>query len=62
MNVSDLKYHSFPNYSLQMFMGTSYVDFTCLDCLSQTHFASTVGHESVDPKRGTCSSMEKGFM
>ena len=29
------------------------VDFTCLNCLSQTHFASAVGNELVDPKRRT---------
>ena len=38
------------------------VDFTCLNCLSQTHFASAVGHELVDPKRRTRSFMEKVFM
>ena len=38
------------------------VDFTCLKCLSQTHFASAVGHELVDSKRRTRSFMEKGFM
>ena len=26
------------------------VDFTCLLCCNQTHFASAVGHELVDPK------------
>ena len=25
------------------------VDFTCLICCNQTHFALTVGHELVDP-------------
>ena len=38
------------------------VDFTCLNCFSQTHVASAVGHELVDPKRRTRSVMEKGFM
>ena len=38
------------------------VDFTCLNCFGQTHFASAVGHELVDPKRRTRSFMEKGFM
>ena len=38
------------------------VAFTCLNCFSQTHFASAVGHESVDPRRRTRASMEKGFM
>ena len=38
------------------------VDFTCLNCFSQTHFSSAVGHELVDPKRRTRSFMEKGFM
>ena len=27
------------------------VDLTRLNCCSQTHFASAVGHELVDPKR-----------
>ena len=38
-----------------------FVDFTCLNCFTQTHFASAVGHELVDPKRRTRSFMEKGF-
>ena len=38
------------------------VDFTCLFCCNQTHFASAVGHELVDPKCRTRSIMEKGFM
>ena len=38
------------------------VDFTCLNCFCQTHFASAVGHEFVDPKCRTRSIMEKGFM
>ena len=38
------------------------IDFTCLNCFSQTHFASAVGHEFVNPKRRTRSFMEKGFM
>ena len=33
------------------------VDITCLHCFSQTHFASAVGHESVDPKCRTLSIM-----
>ena len=37
------------------------VDFTCLNCFGQTHFASAVGHELVDPKRRTLSFMEKEF-
>ena len=37
------------------------VDFTCLNCFNQTHFASAVGHELVDPKRRMRSFMEKGF-
>ena len=37
------------------------VDFTCLNCFNQTHFASAVGHELVDPKRPMRSFMEKGF-
>ena len=38
------------------------VDFTRLNCFSQTHFASVVGHKSVDHKRRARSFMEKGFM
>ena len=38
------------------------VDFTCRLCCNQTHFASAVGHELVDPKCPTRSFMEKGFM
>ena len=38
------------------------VDFTNLLCCNQTHFASAVEHELVDPKRRTRSFMEKGFM
>ena len=30
-----------------------FVDFTCLNCFSQTHFTTAVGHELVDPKRRT---------
>ena len=45
-----------------VFTLTSRVDFTCFNCSSQTHFASAVGHELVDPKRRTRSFMEKGFM
>ena len=37
------------------------VDFTSLNCFTQTHYASAVGHVSVDPKRRTRSIMEKGF-
>ena len=39
-----------------------HVDFTCLNCFSQTRFASAVEHGLVDPKRRTRSFMEKGFM
>ena len=38
------------------------VGYTCLNCFSQTHFASAVAHEYVDPKRRTRFFMEKGFM
>ena len=38
------------------------VDLTCLNCFSQTHFASAVGHELVDPKRRPRSFVEKGVM
>ena len=40
----------------------SRVDFTCLNCFTQTYFASAVGHELVDLKRRARSSMEKGFL
>ena len=39
-----------------------FVDSTCLFCCNQTHFASAVGHDLVDPKCRTRSIMEKGFM
>ena len=38
------------------------VDFTCLFCCNQTHFAFSDGHELVDPKCRTRSIVEKGFM
>ena len=37
------------------------VDFTCLNCFSQTHFASAVGHVSVDPKRLNAFFHGEGF-
>ena len=36
------------------------VDFTCLNYFSQTHFASAVEHDLVNPKRRTRSFMKRG--
>ena len=49
--------------SLHLVLGFFFcVDFTRLNCCTQTHFPSAVGHELVDPKRRTRSFMENGFM
>ena len=37
------------------------VDFTCLLCCNQTHFASAVEHGLVDPKCCKRSTVEKSF-
>ena len=41
--------HTVLDYA-DLFSVTLHVDVTCLNCFRQTHFASAVGHELVDPK------------
>ena len=52
--------HTVLDYA-DLFSVTLHVDVTCLNCFRQTHFASAVGHELVDPKTSNAFFHGEGF-